>query len=198
MQRWDISQTVGPDTPAYPGDQVFKVSEYSDCSVRVSSFTMSAHLGTHLDTPAHLHLGKDSDWIDLSVLIGPSQVIDLSGIEQILPEHLLEVHAERVLLKTSFEVSKTWQTQYPYLSVAAARYLRQQHVKLVGIDTPSVDPQVPDLLSHQELLKAGIIILENLRLVDVFTGDYRLIALPLKLYGLEAVPVRAVLESLDE
>ena len=70
-------------------------------------------------------------------------------------------------------------------------------VRLVGIDSQSVDPADSKTLdSHQQLLKHDLRVLENLILDDVAAGDYELIALPLKLATADASPVRAVLRSL--
>ncbi|MCZ6834539.1 MAG: arylformamidase, partial [Planctomycetota bacterium] len=67
----------------------------------------------------------------------------------------------------------------------------------VGLDTPSVDLQnSKDLPSHARFLANDMAILEGLVLADVPAGLYELIALPLKLMGFDASPVRAVLRSL--
>jgi arylformamidase len=66
--------------------------------------------------------------------------------------------------------------------------------RLIGVDVPSVDPETSkDLPSHMACNRHDIRIVENLALADVAPGDYELIALPLKLQGLDAAPVRAVL-----
>ena len=67
----------------------------------------------------------------------------------------------------------------------------------MGIDAQSVDPADSKTLdSHQQLLAHDMRVLENLVLDAVAPGDYELIALPLKLAGADASPVRAVLRSL--
>jgi len=71
-------------------------------------------------------------------------------------------------------------------------------VRLVGVDTPSVDLfDSKDLPSHQAALEHDVAILEGLVLKDVAEGLYELIALPLRLVGFDASPVRAVLRTLD-
>ncbi len=77
------------------------------------------------------------------------------------------------------------------------RWLAERGVRLVGIDSQSVDPATSKTLdSHQQLLKLDLRVLENLVLDDVPAGDYELIALPLKLMQADASPVRAVLREL--
>jgi arylformamidase len=70
-------------------------------------------------------------------------------------------------------------------------------VELVGIDTPSVDLFASqDLEAHKACLRHDVAILEGLVLDGVPPGTYELIALPLKLVGYDASPVRAVLREL--
>jgi arylformamidase len=72
--------------------------------------------------------------------------------------------------------------------------LAARNVLLVGIDSPSVDPETSKTLAaHHACRRADMRILENLVLAHVAPGDYELIALPLKLENLDASPVRAVL-----
>jgi arylformamidase len=74
--------------------------------------------------------------------------------------------------------------------------MHRQGVKLIGVDTPSVDPfDSHDLPSHRAFLRCDMAILEGLVLKDVPDGLYELIALPLRLVGFDASPVRAVLQT---
>jgi arylformamidase len=84
------------------------------------------------------------------------------------------------------------------LSPELVHTLHGQGVKLIGIDTPSVDLfDSKDLPSHQACLRYDMGILEGLVLAKVPEGTYELIALPLKLVGFDASPVRAVLRNLN-
>jgi arylformamidase len=59
--------------------------------------------------------------------------------------------------------------------------------------TPSGDLfDSEDLPTHHEFLRCDMAILEGVILRDVPEGVYELIALPLKLVGFDASPVRAV------
>ena len=65
---------------------------------------------------------------------------------------------------------------------------------LIGVDAPSLDPETSKTMdAHQAVRAAGMHILEGLVLDDVEAGDYELIALPLKISGVDASPVRAIL-----
>jgi arylformamidase len=67
-------------------------------------------------------------------------------------------------------------------------------VKLVGIDTPSIDLAEDKVLeSHQAVFSHDMAILEGIVLGHVSEGIYQLIALPLKIEGADATPVRAIL-----
>ena len=50
-----------------------------------------------------------------------------------------------------------------------------------------------DLSNHRALVKAGIAIVENLDLTGIKAGRYNFAALPLKIIGGDAAPVRAIL-----
>ena len=100
-----------------------------------------------------------------------------------------------ILFKTnSFEIHESWDETFNAISPETIKYLKQKDVILIGIDTPSVDKSdSKDLLGHQEFYKNNIRVLEGITLSEVPEGVYELIALPLKLEGLDASPVRAIL-----
>ncbi|HKP28366.1 MAG TPA: cyclase family protein, partial [Gemmatimonadales bacterium] len=105
---------------------------------------------------------------------------------------------ERVLIYTgTFPDPENWNADFAGLSPKLVHFLHEQGVRLIGIDTPSVDLQdSKDLPAHHAFLKHDMAILEGLVLKDVLAGRYELIAVPLKLEGFDASPVRAVLRSL--
>jgi arylformamidase len=83
------------------------------------------------------------------------------------------------------------------LEPATVDLLHARGARLVGIDTPSVDLfSAKQLVAHERFLAHDMAILEGLLLADVPEGAYELIALPLKLDGFDASPVRAVLRTL--
>ncbi|MEK7691029.1 MAG: cyclase family protein, partial [Bdellovibrionota bacterium] len=108
--------------------------------------------------------------------------------------------APRVLIRTgSFPDPEKWNSDFWSLSPELVDFLAGQGVRLVGIDTPSIDPEADsELLSHAAVYRHGLAVLEGLVLTKVPDGIYELIALPLRLEGCEASPVRAVLRSLKE
>jgi len=200
----DISQPLNEAIATWPGDTEFRPFWVSRLdrgdSCNVGSLTFSLHTGTHLDAPLHfIARGTAAAEIDLAACIGPALVIDLSGVQSILPEHLATVETgdvERLLLKTGTARPERFDPDFAALTPTAAEYLAGAGIRLVGIDTPSVDrSDSKDLSAHKALAKAGVVILENLRLDAVAEGTYELIALPLKLEGMDASPVRAILRT---
>ena len=206
----DISQTLSRETAVWPGDTPFApfwvMQMQAGDSVNVGSVTMSLHTGTHADAPRHFRSdGGSPAECELSVYVGKALVVDLSTEESpvsaITTEHVDRIgdaRPERVLFKTGTASPGHFSNDFAYFSVEAAESLVARGVRLVGIDTPSVDHAESKTLGSHHTFDAGdTAILENLVLGDVSPGWYELIALPLKLAGMDASPVRAVLRTID-
>ena len=79
-----------------------------------------------------------------------------------------------------------------YLTEDGARWIVEQGIRLVGIDSMSVDaPGSQFLEGHRILLESDVIIIESLMLEDVPPGKYYLVCLPLKLAGTDGASARA-------
>jgi arylformamidase len=203
----DISPAVSPQTAVWPGDVPFSRAVALDMhqghNLTLSSVTTTVHVGAHADAPSHYV--KDAPAIDavaLEAYVGPCEVVDclLPRHGLIRPEHCaaaLARGARRLLFRTLTQPDPDFfNTDFAAFSPEALRVMGQAGVVLVGIDTPSVDPfESKDLQAHQELMRFGIRNLEGLVLAHVAPGPYELIALPLKLAGADASPVRAVLRD---
>jgi arylformamidase len=191
----DISQPLEATIAVWPGDTPFQVSwtarlDRSD-PANVGSVTMSLHTGTHADAPRHVrNSGASIDTI-LEPFIGLALVTDTSGgaITTSVLQNLPKSPPPRVLFKTGGT---------GYLDAGAARDLVSRKVRLVGLDSPSIDTEDSTTLeTHHILADAGVVILENLDLSAVSPGQYELVALPLRLVGMDASPVRAILRTLE-
>ena len=210
MSLWDISPPISTATPCFPVDTAYSQRWNAEigpgCPVNVSAITLSPHLGAHADAPLHYGAGASAiGRLDLSPFLGPCRVIH--AIDQgllITPDHL--AHAldtngalpPRVLVRTCRSAPIVWSPLFSAFAPETIAWLAGLGVRLVGIDSQSVDPaDSKTLKSHQQLLKHDMRVLENLVLDDVAEGDYELIALPLKLVTADASPVRAVLRSLS-
>jgi arylformamidase len=198
----DISQTLISGMPVWPGDTEFRTfwvarMENGD-PCNVGSVTMSLHTGTHADAPLHfVREGASIADVDLLAYIGPALIVDFVGVKSIEATHVLPIAPglpERVLFKTRLSPAEQSDPDFAYISPGAARILAGFGIKLIGIDTPSVDGSASQTFeSHKILASSGIAILENLNLANAAPGQYELIALPLKLAGMDGSPVRAVL-----
>ena len=203
---WDISPPIAADSPLFPGDtaysQQWTASIAPGCPVNLSAITMSPHIGAHADAP--LHYGVDAATIgqvSLDPYLGPCRVIHAIDCGPLVrPEHLAHAATDlppRVLVRTCSKAPTQWSPEFSAFAPETIAWLAAMNVRLVGIDSQSVDPADSKTLdSHHLLLHHDLRVLENLVLDDVPAGDYELIALPLKLMTADASPVRAVLREL--
>jgi arylformamidase len=208
---YDLSPLLDPATPVWPGDTAFEARSTSSiaagASVNLTAFTTTPHLGSHADAPFHTEpRGEGIDALALTAFLGRCRVIKVPPVPLIEPRHL-ESHlaersgaAPRILLKTgSVTDRRVFPQRFSALSPALASFLVERETVLVGVDTPSVDPfDSKTLDAHHTLFRGGVAILEGLVLEGVPEGDYELIALPLRLAGLDASPVRAILRTLED
>lgn len=200
----DISQPLAPGVAVFPGDApytedwTFRMGP--GCPVNVGRASLSVHCGTHADAPLHYDpQGAAVGGLALEPYVGPCRVIDARGSGPLCEAdeiaRALAGAPPRVLLRLSEgHDAMRWPAGFRALSPDLVDWLADRGAILVGIDTPSVDPETSKTLAaHQACRRAGLRILENLVLAHVEPGDYELIALPLKFANLDASPVRAVL-----
>ena len=204
----DISVTLNPDTPEWPGDTPFTCGWASlmgaGASVNVSTFTSSPHVGTHADAPLHIGEGlSGSHELSLDAFYGPAIVVDVSSLsKEIEIEELEKIQSlpfvERLLLRTGRSIaSGAFPEDWPTLSEICVRTLLGRGLRLLGVDSPSVDQRdSKNLPVHHMLFDSNAAILENLDLRRVTPTMYELMAFPLKLMALDAAPVRAVLRQI--
>lgn len=202
----DISRPIGESTAVWPGDTPFSrkwVMAIEDgCSCNTSTITLTTHIGAHTDAPRHfLESEPTIDRVPLEKYLGPCRVVhtrdpaavtlaDLDGVDF--------AAEERLLFRTpSALADDEWKDDFPFISVEVARAAAEAGLRLIGIDTPSVDPMTSKTLTaHKTLLSGGVAILEGIDLRHVAEGRYELIALPLKIADGDASPVRAILRTL--
>lgn len=200
---FDITPMISEELAVWPGDQPFQrcevLSFQKEDNLVLSSINSTVHLGAHTDAPNHYHpQGKGIESRPLSFYLGACQVIHAQTErgKRIMPEDLLdEVSSPRVLLKTrSFPKPNQWNEDFCALSTELVEHLNDRGVRLIGIDTPSVDLQNDkELACHNRIYNYDMAILEGVVLGQVPSGHYQLIALPLPIKDGDASPVRAVL-----
>lgn len=199
----DITPVVSPDLAVWPGDVPFSRSVALDiasgANITLSSITATVHLGAHTDAPSHYAAGGQTiEQRPLDYYVGPCEVIwvGVGRGERVRPEHLPgPVRAPRVLIRTgSYPDPRRFNEDFAALSPDLVEHLADQGVRLVGIDTPSIDLcHDKALQTHLAVARRDLAILEGIVLDAVPAGLYTLVALPLPLLGADASPVRAVL-----
>jgi arylformamidase len=202
---YDITPPISGSLAVWPGDTPPSREVLLDmrrgANITLSTLHATVHLGAHADAPSHYSAdGQTIDRRDLDFYLGPCQVMHVAVPRgtRILPAMLpAPVTQTRLLLATStFPDPERFNQDFAALSPELVEHLHGQGVRLVGIDTPSVDPfDSKDLPAHRCFLKCDMAILEGIVLKDVPAGVYELIALPLRLVGFDASPVRAVLRQ---
>jgi arylformamidase len=209
MRIYDISLTIAPDLPIWPGDPALILDRFSKMEdgapCNVTSISACLHIGTHVDAPYHF-IDRQTETVDhlsLNALTGRTYVLHLPDDLLLITAAVLEKaeippRTRRLLFKT--RNSAVWargehkfQKDFTALSADAAQYLVDHGVRLVGVDYLSVAPYDDPIPTHRILLQAGIIVVEGLNLSQISQGRYTLYCLPLKIAGAEGAPARAIL-----
>jgi arylformamidase len=211
MQIFDVSRALSNHLAPWPGDTPFqfelKWKMAEGATVNVGAVQMGVHNGTHADAPFHFE--QDADTIEqmpLETYLGDAVVVDLTQLfqtDRTRPIGIADIEscsdalesAPRLLLKTGvWKDSKVFPESIPVIAAGVPEWLRARNVKLIGLDLPSVDPiDANKLVNHHALASAGIAIVESLDLSEVEAGRYHFSALPLRITGGDAGPVRAIL-----
>jgi len=203
---YDITPVISPALSVWPGDtppaREVLLDMKRGANLTLSTLRSTVHLGAHADAPSHY--GADAPSIEarsLNFYLGRCQVIRVAAAlgKRITPGDVTPaIAAERILFATgTYPDPQSFNEDFAALSPELIDRLKAQGVILVGLDTPSVDLyDSKDLPSHQACLRHDMAILEGIVLSGVPEGIYELIALPLKLQGFDASPVRAVLRAL--
>jgi arylformamidase len=209
MRTYDISLTITPDLPTWPGDPKIVLERFSKmeegASCNVSQISASVHIGTHVDAPYHFLGGQAQtvEQIPLSLLTGRAYVLQLPDEVDLITAPVLEragvpPRTRRLLFKT--RNSEYWngganhfQEDFVAISPDGAQFIVEHGIRLVGVDYLSVAPFTEPKPTHEILLKAGVVVIEGLNLSQVTQGRYALYCLPLKIGGADGAPARAIL-----
>lgn len=209
---YDITPAITERLGVWPGDTPPTREMLCDLSkganITLSTLRATVHLGAHADGPNHyVHPAPGIGERPLHHYLGSCQLIDADvrrgarvRIEDLRlpPKDNGRITQPRVLIRTgTFPDPNKWNSDFAALDPALIDWLGAANVITIGIDAPSVDLQnSKDLPAHHAIARHDIAILEGLALSGVPAGEYELIALPLKLMGFDASPIRAVLRSL--
>ena len=204
MNVFDITRTLGLDTITIPGDAAFRSTKFCTIQkgsvVNLSHIIMSSHTGTHLDAPYHFFDNlKSLDQLPINQFVLPARVVSIRNPHKIKLDEIENFKikpGEAILFKTQNRhlprdcFSKT----FVDLSESAAKWLVAKKISLVGIDYLSIEQLDNKTLPvHRILLKAGILILEDIDLNQIEPDTYQLICPPLKFQQSDGAPCRAIL-----
>ncbi len=207
MSIYDISLPISESLVVWPGDSPVRITQSSHLDrgdvATASRLEMSAHIGTHVDAPAHfVRGGSGIDTLDLGTLVGLALVAEAWDVDaltaDVLAELAIPLGAERVLFRT--RNSDLWARGecefcegFVAITEDGARWLIERGIRLVGVDYLSVAPFDALVPTHRILLEAGIVVVEGLNLGSVRPGMYQLVCLPLKIVGGDGAPARTIL-----
>ncbi|MBQ9704307.1 MAG: cyclase family protein [Clostridia bacterium] len=198
MKIYDISQEVF-SCRIYPGDpkpEKISVSAIENGDLyNLTSFSMCAHNGTHIDAPSHfINNSKSVDKLSLGKMIGYAMVIEHSG-------SVNEADAIAFIdkLKADFDipVTKLLIKGNATVTYEAAKVFAENKMDLIGNESQTVGPMDSPMQVHLELLNAEVILLEGINLTNVPEGIYFLNAAPLNLGDSDGAPCRAILIDFD-
>jgi arylformamidase len=208
----DISMRVSPRLAVFPGDTPLTrevlLDQRDGATVTLSTKRMTVHMGTHADAPLHYVVGgAPIDRQPLELYWGICDVVHVRdplrarggriGWDDIVWKGPT---TPRVLIGTgTFEDPERWTEDFAGLEPDLIDRMADMGVRLVGVDTPSVDTATSkDLPTHARCAARGVSIIEGLRLDGVLPGQWELVALPLALEGFDASPIRAALRALRD
>lgn len=210
MHRWhDLTLPLKTHTPVFPGDPPIMcelVSDYPETNYRVTYWHLGSHSGTHVDAPSHsVPGGLTIDELSLDVLIGPARVVDLrhrAPNEEITVGDLdTALPCLRLLLCTGWDKhlgTPDYYAAMPGISLDAARFAKDNGVRLIGIDAPNVHA-TRGLPIHDFLLTSGVVLLEGLVALEEFAGEEVLVVVaPLRLVGSDGAPARVFARRLHQ
>jgi arylformamidase len=201
-----LSQRISAATPLWPGEPPVEITRHAsigpECPVNIGAVSMPMHTGTHADAPLHYaddaHSSADCG---LEPYIGRCVLIDVTraGARVEMDDcdwDAIEGHT-RVLLRTFTKFPHDqWVSDFKAIAPGVIERLGKHGVRLIGVDAPSLDPQTSKTMdAHHAVLAADMRILEGLVLDGILSGVYDLTALPLKIEGADASPVRAILRE---
>jgi arylformamidase len=208
----DLSHPLSAETPAFPGDPPVEITVLDSTDrptddgsrhLNCSRLHTTVHCGTHMDAPFHFFADRPTiDQVPLDACVGPAVAISLSLREgrAIIERAALEHWADRLRRTRRLVLNTGWHkrwgtpkyfTDHPVITKAAAEFLVECDVVLIGVDFPSVDR--PPFPAHEVLLGNDVLIVENLTNLDsLLTSTVQLSAIPLAIVGRDGSPVRAI------
>src|SRR5438093_4945757 len=194
----DVAQRAGPDDRASASHREGRQRE------RLARLVRRSHRDARRSADPLHRRRCHGDQLPLDALVGPCVVVEHTGASHVDGEWLgahVPAKSTRVLVKT--RNSRIWDDpnakftrDFIAVNASGARWCVQNGIRLIGIDSLSIEPQGPEkegYPAHKTLLAAGIVIIEGLDLRAVSAGSYELVCAPLKIAGGDGAPARVFL-----
>ena len=167
---------------------------------QIGKIELVANTGTYIDCPFHRYEnGKDLSEVELERFVDLDAItINAKDVTKIDIKYFegKNVTGKAILVYTDW--AKYWNTEryfenHSYLTKEAAEYLRDQKVRLVGIDSYNIDDtKGKSRPVHTRLLGSEILIIEHMCNLDKLPeSGYTFSAVPPKFKGVGTFPVRA-------
>lgn len=205
----DLTRVIEPTDPSAPRKFVIhkhdalleipgKVRPEGEWYI-MSDVELMDHVGTHIEVPLHcLQEGADLAQIPPEQLVGEAVILDLRDAEAEGGVTLEQVQAaaQRAggIRRGDIVLGQMGKTSY--FATAALRWLVDQGIKLMGVDSGGVElahDTTHANVNHLLLFRAGIPLIENLDHLDQLTQRrVRVYALPVPIKGLDAFPLRVI------
>ena len=210
MKYIDLSHKMVDKMNVYPGDPEFELKEISTSNDSYSLYKISGglHTGTHIDAPYHyIPNGKKVSDLEINSLIGKASILKTKNESNENNIANKCIKTKDLNLKNSLEkiiilntgYHKQWEKdsyfhEYPYISKELAKFLIENEISGIAIDTPSVDRANQEDI-HKIFLKNNVWIVENLTNMDRLKEDvYYSYFIPMNIEA-EASYVRAFVEN---
>lgn len=203
MEIYDVSKLISEDMSVYKNKDEKKikrtiVADYEKSYYYESRIDTDMHCGTHIDAPLHMiNDGYTIEKYDLSKFIGKCKLFDLTNVDEFITKKDIEnldiQEDDRIIFKTKNSYDKNYNPNFVYIEEDAAYYLVEKKIQTIGIDAMSIERDKKNHPTHKIILGANIGVIEDMRLEKVQEGLYFMSAIPLKIKGAEASPVRAIL-----
>jgi arylformamidase len=210
----DLSHTIENGLITYKGLPAPVICDYlsredskkyyaEGTSFQIGKIEMVSNTGTYVDCPFHrFENGADLNdtplehFAELKGMVLHIPYTEVLAIEPELLNHF-DLNGRAVLIHTGWDLhwnTEKYYSNHPYLTESAARYLKEQKVRLVGIDSHNIDDTRGNSRPvHTTLLGSGILIVEHLcNLADIPDQDFIFSAIPPKFKGVGTFPVRAM------
>ncbi|MEK7752946.1 MAG: cyclase family protein [Acidobacteriota bacterium] len=206
----DLSHPLEHGQLNFPWDPKISVIAHNTVAsigYNITQVSLSTHQGTHLDAPFHFYDdGKTVDQMRLEQFYGPATLIDLAPGSRLAPKspitpEMFQPYTKKFQRGAKIIYRTGWSrkfgtteffSDFPTLTLEAARWIAAQRIGLLGMDTPTPSRDWKEC--HHILLKRGveIVIVEGLTNLEKLPANFTFIGFPLNLKGRDGAPIRAV------